>query len=57
MIHWSWVVFGIVAGFLVYKIWRENNYGGGDYNFDLVTPLYVILLIIFILLWGGIFWW
>ena len=26
-------------------------------NFDIETPFWLIILIAFILIWGGIFWW
>jgi len=56
MIHWSWVIFIVVGGGLSYKAFLSNKEVRG-YGFDLETPLYIILLIAFILIWGGIFWW
>jgi hypothetical protein len=57
MIHWSWLIFIGVVIFLLYKIHKSSNSGGGDYSFDFETPLWSIVLIAFILIWGGIFWW
>jgi hypothetical protein len=57
MIHWSWLIFIGVVLFLSYKIRKSSNEGGGDYSFDIETPFWSILLIAFILIWGGIFWW
>ena len=56
MIHWHWIVFSIVVILLLVGILRDKG-GGGSYSFDLETPLYIIFLIAFILIWGGIFWW
>jgi hypothetical protein len=57
MIHWSWLIFIGVVLFLLYKIRKSSNEGGGDYSIDLETPFWLIILIAFILIWGGIFWW
>jgi K+-transporting ATPase A subunit len=57
MIHWTWILFFavIVAGIL--RIRHNSSESSGDYSFDLESPLIVILLIAFVLIWGGIFWW
>ena len=57
MIHWSWLIFIIVVGGLSYKAYLSNKEPVSGYGFDLETPLYIILLIAFILIWGGVFWW
>lgn len=58
MIHWSWGVFVPVFITLVILIYRsKNDKHVGDYSFDLETPFWVIILIAFTLIWGGIFWW
>jgi hypothetical protein len=58
MIHWSWIIFIGVVLFLLYKIHKSSNESGGSYySFDFETPLWSIVLIAFILIWGGIFWW
>jgi hypothetical protein len=58
MIHWTWLIFIGVVLFLLYKIHKSSNESGGSYySFDFETPLWSIVLIAFILIWGGIFWW
>jgi len=58
MIHWSWVIFVIVVGGLSYKAYLSGSERSSGYlNIDLETPLYMLLIIVFILVWGGIFWW
>jgi hypothetical protein len=58
MIHWSWLIFIGVVLFLLYKIRKSSKENsGGDYRFDFETPFWLIILIAFILIWGGIFWW
>lgn len=58
MIHWSWPIFIGVVLFLLYKIRKSANESRGGYiNFDIETPFWLIILIAFILIWGGIFWW
>jgi len=52
MIHWTWIVFGIIAVILIITIIgcrRERN--------DIAEFVFWIILIGFIALWGGIFWW
>lgn len=55
MIHWHWIVFTVVVILLL----RGMGSGkvGGDYSFDIMPPFYLVLLIAFVLVWGGIFWW
>ena len=55
MIHWTWILFTTVVIILLIAIFKDR--GGGDYSFDLITPFILIVLIAFILIWGGIFWW
>jgi hypothetical protein len=58
MIHWSWIIFIGVVLFLLYKIRESSNESGGSYySFDFETSFWSIILIAFILIWGGIFWW
>jgi hypothetical protein len=58
MIHWSWLIFIGVVLFLLYKIRKSSNENRGGYiNLDIETPFWLIILIAFILIWGGIFWW
>jgi hypothetical protein len=57
MIHWTWIIFiGVIVSILLrikYNI--KNTYG--DYSWDMESPILVIVLIAFVLIWGGIFWW
>ena len=57
MIHWTWIVFGIIIIILISAITKTSNEAGGDYSFDIITPILIIILIAFVLIWGGIFWW
>lgn len=50
-VHWSWLVFVPIVILLLIGI--ASNEGG----LDLTGPFFFILLIIFISIWGGIFWW
>jgi surface polysaccharide O-acyltransferase-like enzyme len=54
MIHWSWLIFAIIIVFLIVAIVKNEN-EGGDYNFG--SAFLVILLVCFIVIWGGFFWW
>ena len=57
MIHWHWIVFSVVVILLLVGIFKESNVRTGDYGFNLMAPFLIIILIAFILIWGGIFWW
>lgn len=54
--HWAYIPFLAVVGFLVYKI-ATTDKGRGDYSFDIATPFYILLLVIAIAIFGGIYWW
>lgn len=54
MIHWNWIVFIIVVGYLINKIRLSRK---ESYSIDFETPFWQIILIAYILIWGGIFWW
>jgi hypothetical protein len=56
-IHWNLIPFIIIVLLLLIKIRKSSGESKGDYGFDIETPFYVILLIAFVLIWGGIFWW
>jgi hypothetical protein len=49
-------LFILVVLFFVYKIFRSNKENGYS-NWDFITPLYVIGLVVTVILYGGIFWW
>ena len=57
MIHWTWVIFSLVIISLIGRLIYTSNESHGDYAIDLESPLILILLIAFVLIWGGIFWW
>lgn len=58
MIHFTWLIFTVIILAIVVMIVKEKfGYKGGDYSFDLATPLWIAILVTFILIWGGIFWW
>lgn len=56
-LHWSWIAFTIIVAVLVIGIVKSANEPRGDYGFDITSPFLLIILIAFILIWGGIFWW
>lgn len=57
MIHWTWIVFTIITGVLLFLILKPRNSGGLWGSFDLETPFWILILIVFLAVWGGIFWW
>lgn len=57
MVHWTSIVFAVIVVLIILKIISETNKPRGDYGFDLISPFLLIILIAFILIWGGIFWW
>ncbi len=54
MIHWSYILFFGVLTFLIMKIFKSSK---KSHFLNLETPFWVIILIAFILIYGGIFWW
>jgi len=56
-IHWSWIAFSIVVFILLVKIVQSSKEPIHDYGVNLTSFFLSIVLIIFILIWGGIFWW
>jgi hypothetical protein len=62
MVQWYNVVAIIVILILLYLSLKNNSDGGGhgDYSFDMswiINAFWILILIIFVALWGGIFWW
>jgi hypothetical protein len=57
MIQIKYVIFGLILGYLIIKIYKSSKQSTGDYGIDLETPLWIVALIVFLILWGGIFWW
>lgn len=57
MIHFTWVVFGVIILLFIIGMYISNKDTGRDYAIDIISPILFILMIAFILIWGGIFWW
>jgi K+-transporting ATPase A subunit len=53
----KWIIFTTIVILLLRKISVSSKEPTGDYGIDIETPIYIILLIAFILIWGGFFWW
>lgn len=54
-IHWNLIVFIIVVLAIIARLWYLDKIDG--YKFSIEPLLWIIALISFILIWGGIFWW
>lgn len=52
-----WIVFSTIVILLGLKIKKCANEHVPDYGINFEPLLYSILLIAFVLIWGGIFWW
>lgn len=62
MVQWYNVIAIIVILILLYFSLKNNSDGDGhgDYSFDfswIINAFWILMLIIFVALWGGIFWW
>lgn len=57
MIHWKWILFFGVILLIIGRIIYNTKTIHGDYSWDLESPLLFIVLIAFVLIFGGIFWW
>jgi hypothetical protein len=61
MIHWSIVVFTIVCATLIiltFKNYRTPGSGSGYGDVSgIINIFWGLVLLIFIAVWGGIFWW
>lgn len=53
MIINHWLAFGIIVLFILYKIHRSAD----EDDMGLHSALWIIVLLAFIPIWGGIFWW
>ena len=55
----EWVFFVPILLFLLYKLFkpREKSYGYLSGLDAIPEIIYFFLLVAFILIWGGIFWW
>jgi hypothetical protein len=45
------MVFAAVVVLLLVAISRPRG------HFDIITPFWIVILIAFVLIWGGFFWW
>jgi len=55
MIHFTWLIFIAIIAALLLGIFKERR--AGDYDYDLMPVFWLIMVIVFVLIWGGIFWW
>lgn len=53
-VHWNIVVFIVIVIILLIPIVR--GYIKNE-NWDFVTPFLIVVLVAYIFIWGGIFWW
>jgi hypothetical protein len=57
-LHWQWLIFIPVALILLYLTFKEPQRTGGYLDLSgLNNLLWGIVLVVFVLVWGGIFWW
>lgn len=57
-LHWHWLVYIPVMIVLLYLTFKENRSGGGYIDLSgLANLFWGVVLIVFNLVWGGIFWW
>lgn len=59
MVHWTNLIFGIICLILLYLTFSDHGSSSGGYGniSGLINVFFGLLLIIFIAIWGGIFWW
>lgn len=58
MIHWTTVLFGIICCILLYLTFKNHGEGGGYGDISAIVNIFFgIILLAFIAIWGGIFWW
>jgi len=53
----EWGIFTTILIFLITKIIKNYDPYTVDYGIDLITPLLLLVTVMFILIWGGVFWW
>ena len=57
-VHYSWFIFLPIVLVLFYLIAKgDDDSSNAYYSFDLITPFWILILILFIAFFGGIFWW
>lgn len=54
-LHWQWLVFIPAVVILLYLIFRDDESSGIGAGLDRLMWLFA--LIVFIAVWGGVFWW
>lgn len=54
----EWIIFSLVTmGLFVSLFLSERKRKRREYWFNLLSPVLVLIIIAFVLIWGGIFWW
>lgn len=53
----QYAIFASIVVFFLWKIRKSYRENRGDWGMDFETPFWSLLLIIFLVAWGGIFWW
>ena len=58
MYIWANIIGGFVLGIIMSRILKNYSEGGGyvDLGF-LINIFWIFIFIIFLAIWGGIFWW
>jgi len=59
-IKYHWIIFLVIAILLLFKATKKYDSSGGNFTPDtsfLTNIFYAGILLVFILVWGGVFWW
>jgi hypothetical protein len=57
-LHWYDTILIIVVLILLFFILKPRESQGGYLDFTgCIAPFFILVLIVFIAIWGGIFWW
>ena len=57
-LEWNVLVYGLITLICVgYLIFGKKEVSGNYLTFPIIKPIVFISLIIYTLIWGGIFWW
>lgn len=60
MIHWSWIIyFSVIIPFLIFLVKHlfEEPFSDGKYRIGFEGWVYIFVMVIWTLIWGGFFWW
>jgi hypothetical protein len=59
MIHWYNAVGSAIIVLLIVLIFKDYSEGGGSYMdlSGLINFFWFLVLLLFVAIWGGIFWW